>query len=85
MKCLIYILSLLLIVIAACNDEKGTKMDIVETGCANEQDDFYKDTGDYQHAVTTYLEDNNIRFIQLEKSITIQVRFVWLARVLPVT
>ncbi len=35
-------------------------MDIVETGCMNGWDDCYEGTGEYKHAVTAYLEYNNI-------------------------
>lgn len=67
MNRIIFTLLLLLFVIAACNDEKGIEMDIVETGCANEWDDFYEGTGDYKHAVTAYLEDNNIAVYSVNK------------------
>ncbi len=64
---IIFFLSLLLIVITACNDEKGIEMDIVETGCANGWDDYYEGTGDYKHAVIAYLEDNNIAVYSINK------------------
>ena len=67
MKRIIFFLLLLLFVIAACNDEKGIEMDIVETGCMNGWDDFYEGTGDYKHAVTAYLEDNNIAVYSVKK------------------
>lgn len=85
MKRIILILSVLLFAIAACNDEKGIEMDIVETGCMNGWDEFYEGSDDYKQAVTAYLEDNNIAVYSVQKSITIQVRFVWLALVQPVT
>ena len=59
---------LLLLVITACdNDDKGTEMDIVETGCMNGWGDYYEGTSDYKHAVTAYLEDNNIVVYSVSK------------------
>lgn len=67
MKRIIFILSVLLLAVAACDDEKGIEMDIVETGCMNGWDDFYEGTGDYKHAVTAYLEDNNIAIYSVSR------------------
>ncbi|WP_319229103.1 hypothetical protein [Draconibacterium orientale] len=67
MKRILLILSMFLFAIAACNDEKGIEMDIVETGCMNGWDDFYEGSDDYEHAVTAYLEDNNIAVYSVRK------------------
>ncbi|WP_372648815.1 hypothetical protein [Draconibacterium sp.] len=67
MKRIVPVFSLLLFIIASCNDEKGVEMDIVETGCMNGWDDFYEDTGDYKHAVTNYLEDHNIAVYSVDR------------------
>lgn len=67
MKRIIFGLSILLFVIAACNDEKGIEMDIVETGCMNGWGEYYEGTGDYKHAVTAYLEDNNIEVYSVNR------------------
>jgi predicted small secreted protein len=67
MKRILLILSMFLFAIAACNDEKGIEMDIVETGCMNGWDDFYEGTDDYRHAVTAYLENNNIAVYSVQK------------------
>ncbi|WP_319480059.1 hypothetical protein [uncultured Draconibacterium sp.] len=67
MKRIVPVFTLLLFIIAACNDEKGIKMDIIETGCANEWDDYYEGTGDYKYAVTNYLEDHNIAVYSVDR------------------
>ncbi|KJF43250.1 hypothetical protein [Draconibacterium sediminis] len=67
MKRIILILSVLLFAIAACNDEKGIEMDIVETSCMNGWDEFYEGSGDFKQAVTAYLEHNNIAVYSVQK------------------
>ncbi len=55
------IILLLCLTILSCHDDNNwIELDIVETGCMNEWDDFYTGDNDYRDAVENYLEHNGI-------------------------
>lgn len=55
------IILLLLFATLSCTDDNNwIELDIVETGCMNEWDEYYNGDNDYRGAVEEYLEQNGI-------------------------